>query len=186
MAYRINNKKSRLRNRTFDWHRLAIGLIASLACATISAGCGLKTSDRSVWERASEFNTRAPHGRGQRKIGRPYTINGRTYVPKHEPDYDRIGLASWYGHEFHGRKTANGEVYDQYALSGAHPTLPLPSYVRVTNLENNITRVIRINDRGPFIPGRIIDLSLGAARELKFAKQGTAKVRVEYIGPAQL
>ena len=172
MIYRISGKKLQSHNRTVDWRRLTIGLILAFACATTGASCG--------------FKAQAPHGKGHKKIGLPYTINGRTYVPKHEPDYNRIGLASWYGNEFHGRTTSSGEVFDQYALSGAHPTLPLPSYVRVTNLENNITRVIRINDRGPFIPGRIIDLSLGAARELKFAKQGTAKVRVEYIGPAQL
>jgi len=127
-----------------------------------------------------------PKGGGTYKLGRPYTINGVTYVPKHEPNYDRIGIASWYGAQHHGRLTANGEIYDMNRLSGAHPTLPLPSYVRVTNLADGTSRVIRINDRGPFVRKRLIDLSKKAAQELNFLSQGTARVRVQYIGLAPL
>src|SRR5690606_29824158 len=99
---------------------------------------------------------------------------------KHDPHYDRIGIASWYGSDFHGRLTANGEIYDQNRLTAAHPTLPLPSTVRVTNLSNGRSVVVRVNDRGPFLHDRIIDLSRTAAQQLGFANRGLAKVRVTY------
>ena len=118
------------------------------------------------------------------KIGRPYQINGRTYVPARQDDYDRQGVASWYGPNFDGRKTANGEIFDMNGMSAAHTTLPLPSLVRVTNLENGRTIIVRVNDRGPFVNNRLIDLSKGAARELGYLRQGVARVRVQYVGPA--
>ena len=117
-------------------------------------------------------------------IGRPYQIAGNWYRPQAEPDYDRTGTASWYGPRFHGRRTANGEVFDQRALSAAHPTLPLPSYVRVTNLDNDRSLVVRVNDRGPFHPGRLIDVSERAAELLDFKRSGSAAVRVEYVDAA--
>ncbi len=120
------------------------------------------------------------------KIGRPYQVDGQWYVPHVAEDYDETGQASWYGQEFHGRATANGEVFDMNELSAAHPTLPLPSRVEVTNLENGRTLILRVNDRGPFKPGRIIDLSKAAAKELGVYKDGVAKVRVRYLGPARL
>jgi len=119
----------------------------------------------------------------RQKIGRPYKIEGRWYVPARQDDYDVIGEASWYGPYFHGRPTANGEIFDQNALSAAHPTLPLPSYVLVTNLKNGRQTVVRVNDRGPFVDGRIIDLSRRSAEELGFIDDGVAKVRVQYLGP---
>lgn len=117
------------------------------------------------------------------KVGRPYKIEGRWYVPARQDNYNQIGTASWYGPNFHGRPTANGEVFDQNALSAAHPTLPLPSYVKVTNLDNGRQAVVRVNDRGPFARDRILDLSKRSAEELGFINQGTARVRVEYLGP---
>ncbi len=118
------------------------------------------------------------------KIGRPYQVNGRTYVPARQDDYDRTGIASWYGPNFHGKKTANGEIYDMNGLSAAHTTLPLPSLVRVTNLGNGRSIIVRVNDRGPFVGNRLIDMSKSAAQELGFIRQGTARVRVQYVGPA--
>ena len=115
------------------------------------------------------------------KIGDPYEINGQWYYPEVDYDYDEVGLASWYGPKFHGKKTANGEIFDQYIVSAAHKTLPMPSIVKVTNLENNKELVIRINDRGPFVRGRIIDLSKKAAEKLDIIKTGTAKVRVQIL-----
>ncbi|MDA5193855.1 septal ring lytic transglycosylase RlpA family protein [Govanella unica] len=119
------------------------------------------------------------------KIGKPYQINGRWYYPKAEPDYDRTGVASWYGPGFHGKSTANGENYDQNALTAAHTTLPLPTYVRVTNLENGRSLILRINDRGPFAKDRIIDVSRRAAQLLGFHGTGTTQVRVQVIAPDQ-
>lgn len=116
------------------------------------------------------------------RIGKPYRIDGKWYYPRHEPDYDRVGIASWYGSDFHGLETANGEVFDMHAVSAAHTTLPLPSLVRVTNLENGRSIVLRVNDRGPFVGDRIIDLSRAAARELGFERAGLAKVRVQFVG----
>ena len=131
-------------------------------------------------------NRKVRRGGGRRHVGRPYTIAGKRFVPRLDPDYDRKGLASWYGPNFHGRLTANGEIYDQYRLSAAHPTMPLPSYARVTNLENGRSVIVRVNDRGPFTGGRIIDLSGAAAKRLKYRKKGLARVRVTYEGPAPL
>ncbi len=123
---------------------------------------------------------------GTYKVGKPYVINGKRYIPRVDPNYDRTGLASWYGDKFHGRTTANGERFDMYAMTAAHTTLPMPTNVRVTNLENGRSLILRVNDRGPFVPGRIIDVSKRAARELGFYSQGTAKVRVQFVGRAML
>jgi rare lipoprotein A len=118
---------------------------------------------------------------GVYKVGQPYDVAGVRYYPKEDPDYDKTGIASWYGDPFHGRRTANGEIYDMNELTAAHKTLPMPVYVRVTNLENGRALVLRLNDRGPFVNGRIIDISRRGAQLLGFHKQGTAKVRVEVI-----
>ena len=116
------------------------------------------------------------------KIGDPYKINGKWYYPAVDYSYNEVGVASWYGPGFHGKKTANGEIFDQNKISAAHKTLPMPSIVRVTNLENGIIlENIRINDRGPFAGNRIIDLSKKAAEELGFVNNGVAKVRVEIM-----
>ncbi|MBK5399169.1 septal ring lytic transglycosylase RlpA family protein [Pseudomonas sp. TH39(2020)] len=116
----------------------------------------------------------------------PYTVLGKTYFPLQDSKtYVASGTASWYGTKFHGQNTANGEVYDLYGMSAAHKTLPLPSYVRVTNLDNNKSVVLRVNDRGPFYSDRIIDLSYAAAKKLGYAEIGTARVKVEGIDPQQ-
>jgi rare lipoprotein A len=125
-----------------------------------------------------------PIGRGGvYKVGKPYDVAGVRYYPKEEPGYNKTGIASWYGDPFHGRRTANGEIYDMNELTAAHKTLPMPVYVRVTNLENGRALVVRVNDRGPFVNGRIIDMSRRGAQLLGFHKNGTAKVRVEVIPP---
>ncbi len=127
-----------------------------------------------------------PKGGGTYRVGKPYTIAGRVYVPEEDRGYRAEGVASWYGQDFHGRQTANGEVYDMHAISAAHPTLPMPSYVRVTNLANNRSLIVRVNDRGPYHANRVIDLSGKAAELLAFRGNGLARVRVEYVGPASL
>ena len=119
-------------------------------------------------------------------VGNSYTVKGRRYFPKEDPGYDKSGLASWYGSAFHGRLTANGEVYDSDHLSGAHPTFPLPSYARVTNTENGSSVIVRVNDRGPFHEGRIIDVSSKTAELLDMKRTGTANVRVQYVGRARM
>ena len=119
-----------------------------------------------------------------RSVGPAYDINGQTFTPKIEPDYDVTGFASWYGVEQHGTKTAAGEVFNAAALTAAHPTLPMPCYVLVTNLANGRTIMLRVNDRGPFAKSRIIDVSKAAADALGFAKNGVARVRVKYAGAA--
>jgi rare lipoprotein A len=126
-----------------------------------------------------------PRGGGVYMVGEPYTIAGRTYYPS-EKHYAATGLASWYGDAFHGRRTANGEVYDRDAVSAAHPTLPLPCYARVTNLHNRYSMIVRVNDRGPFAADRILDVSRKVAETLGFHKRGTTPVRVEYITAASL
>ena len=116
------------------------------------------------------------------KVGNPYKINGKWYYPAVDYQYDEVGIASWYGPGFHGKTTANGEVFDQNKISAAHRTLPMPSVVKVTNLENGLVlEKVRINDRGPFARNRIIDLSKKAAEELGFIRNGVAKVRVEIL-----
>lgn len=122
-----------------------------------------------------------PRGGGRYQVGKSYQIAGKWYTPKTDPGYDRVGLASWYGGQFHGRLTANGEVFDSASLSAAHPTLPLPSYVRVTNLNNDRSIIVRVNDRGPYSHSRLIDVSERTAEMLGFKRNGTAKVRVQYV-----
>ncbi|MFS8038310.1 septal ring lytic transglycosylase RlpA family protein [Xanthobacter sp. AM11] len=127
-----------------------------------------------------------PRGGGSYKVGKPYTVAGRTYVPAENPNYVAEGTASWYGKDFHGRKTANGEIFDMTSVTAAHKTLPMPSYVRVTNLSNSRSIVVRVNNRGPYVGDRLIDLSYRTAELLGFAGNGVAKVRVEYLGRAPL
>ncbi|WP_417581547.1 septal ring lytic transglycosylase RlpA family protein [Pelagibacterium sp.] len=169
----------------------------SVAAAVLLAGCSGADlfagneffSESSMGVKASPRVTTSrnvPKGGGRYIVGQPYTVAGNRFVPREQPDLDVTGRASWYGPAFHGRLTANGEVFDMFALSGAHPTLPLPSYVRVTNADNGASTIVRINDRGPFSYERTIDLSRRAAEVLGFQQQGTADVRVQYIGPAPL
>src|SRR5437762_6843923 len=127
-----------------------------------------------------------PKGGGTYRIGKPYVVGGKTYVPEEDVNYRAEGMASWYGDDFHGRLTANGEVFDMGALTAAHPTLPMPSYARVTNLRNGKSLVVRVNDRGPYHGSRLIDVSNKAAELLEFKGNGVARVRVEYVGRAPL
>ncbi len=162
-----------------------------IACAALLAGCsgGSSMFPTSVWGNASPRVTNSAHvpkGGGREMVGKPYQVSGRWYTPRVDPGYDRKGKASWYGSAFHGRLTANGEIFDQNAITAAHPTLPLPSYVRVTNLQNHRSLLVRVNDRGPFVADRIIDLSRRSADMLGFGQKGVVDVRVQYVGPAPL
>jgi rare lipoprotein A len=127
-----------------------------------------------------------PRGGGQYLVGHPYTIAGHTYYPSENGSFNAVGMASWYGAAFHGRRTANGEVYDMASLTAAHPTMPLPSYARVTNLGNGYSVIVRVNDRGPYHGGRVMDVSSRTADVLGFKGEGTARIRVEYVGQAPL
>lgn len=163
-----------------------------LLCAVSLTACS--GGRNSFWNDGPKYGPRViplgqpvPKGGGRFKLGSPYRdAEGRVYVPKEEPRYDRTGIASWYGEDFHGRRTANGEIYDMEALTAAHTTLPLPSYVRVTNLKNGRSLVVRVNDRGPYVDNRIIDLSWAVASLLQIESMGTGPVRVQYLGPAPL
>ncbi|WP_310541234.1 septal ring lytic transglycosylase RlpA family protein [Phenylobacterium sp.] len=161
---------------------LALVLVAGVAlaaCATPQPRLAGKLPDAT--------GGKAPTGTGGRyKVGSPYQVAGVWYVPHEDPHYNATGTASWYGADFHMKPTANGETFDMNAVSAAHPTLPLPSMVEVTNLDNGKTLQVRVNDRGPFVGGRVIDLSHEAARQLGYDRKGLANVRVKYVGLATL
>ena len=142
---------------------------------------GVKASPRVV-----EYGQPVPQGGGRYMVGKAYKVKGRTYVPFEHKRYAAVGYASWYGSAFHGRYTANGEVYDMDSLTAAHPTMALPSYARVTNLQNGSSVVVRVNDRGPYERDRLIDLSSKTAELLEVKRHGAVKVKVEYIGPAKM
>jgi rare lipoprotein A len=176
-------------------------LAVSAMCAAVTA-CGTthgpppKTKHGKEYFSEAEYGVKAsprvvtsgniPRGGGRYMVGNPYQVKGAWYYPKEDFNYNKVGLASWYGSAFHGRLTANGEVYDQLSLSAAHPTFPLPSYARVTNVENGSSVIVRVNDRGPYHPGRIIDLSNKSADLLDLRDSGTGAVRVQYVGRAPL
>ncbi|MCA8888224.1 MAG: septal ring lytic transglycosylase RlpA family protein [Parvularculaceae bacterium] len=151
-------------------------MLAATIFVGVLAGCASAPGQRSGSQAAN------PHY----KVGQPYKIGGRWYVPKVDKAYDEKGVASWYGDAFHGKLTANGEIFDKNRLSAAHKTLPLPTYVEVENLENGRKLVVRVNDRGPFVDDRVIDLSHAAADELGFTHKGLARVRVRYLGDAEV
>ena len=161
------------------------GTDSRLGTARLAAAIDPKTGT-SASPRLANDGEAIPKGGGSFKLGSPYKISGRWYVPREDHGYDATGVASWYGTDFHGRKTANGEIYDMNALTAAHTTLPLPSYVYVTNVENGRTVLVRVNDRGPYAHDRIIDLSRQTARALGSEGQGLANVRVRYAGRAPL
>jgi rare lipoprotein A len=162
---------------------LSLTLVASLAAAVTACRSG---NGEKLGERVVPLGQPVPKGGGGYRIGSAYQIAGVWYQPKEDPRYDRVGTASWYGELFHGRRTANGEIYDMDRLSAAHPTLPLPVYARVTNLQNNRSIVVRINDRGPYANDRIIDLSRRSAELLGYRERGTAQVRVQFLARAPL
>ena len=162
------------------WARLAVVLMAG---ASLSACMTPRYASRS--ENVGRGGPVA-RGQGEYKVGKPYQVAGVWYVPREQPGYDQRGIASWYGDQFHMKATANGETFDMNMPTAAHTTLPLPSLVEVTNLDNGRKLVVRVNDRGPFVDNRIIDLSRDAARQLGFDRAGLANVRVRYVGPAPL
>ncbi len=125
-----------------------------------------------------------PKGGGRELVGKPYQVAGRVFTPRVDPNFTVVGTASWYGSAFHGRLTANGEVFDRFSVAAAHPTLPLPSYVRVTNIGNRKSMIVRVNDRGPFHGNRVLDVSQRVAEALEFRHLGTARVKVDYVGRA--
>lgn len=143
---------------------------------------GVKASPRVTTQKGKPL----PRGGGRDQVGKPYKVRGKWYKPKEDPSYKKTGRASWYGDAFHGRLTANGEIYDMDHLTAAHPTMPLPSYAKVTNLANGSSLIVRVNDRGPYSNARIIDLSKRAADMLDYTHHGTANVKVEYVGRAPL
>ena len=157
---------------------VALGCLA-LANCSVSEKFARKDKSQRVAEDAE-----IAKGGGHYKVGKPYSINGRVYEPAEEPNYRAEGVASWYGPDFHGGRTANGETYNMHGYSAAHPTLPLPSYARVTNLSNGKSMIVRVNNRGPFVHNRLVDLSVGTAKALDFYGRGLARVRLEYVGRA--
>lgn len=170
-------------------NRARILALTTLALAGL-AGCAETTlvnhASKSIGKSSDPVQMGSATRGGIYKVGNPYQINGVWYYPKEDPNYDETGIGSWYGEQFHGKRTANGEVFDMNEVSAAHPTLPMPSLVRVTNMENGRSIVVRMNDRGPYANNRIIDLSRRSAQLLGFERQGTARVRVQYLGQAPL
>lgn len=176
----------------------ALKLMIALSAALALAACESAPKKRSSeYFPESKYGVKAsprvvadgqpvPKGGGRSIVGKPYKVAGRWYYPKEIPGYTKVGFASWYGEAFHGRKTANGEVYDRNSLTAAHTTMPLPSYARVTNVENGRSMIVRVNDRGPFHGNREIDLSQRVAKMLGTKQTGIGKVKVEYVGPARM
>lgn len=156
-------------------------LLAQCSNSRVDPRYGVSASPRVV-----EPGDPVPKGGGTYRVGNPYVVAGRVYVPEYDPHYRAEGLASWYGDDFHGRYTANGEIFDLNGITAAHPTMPLPSYARVTNLDNGHSIIVRVNDRGPYSRNRVIDVSVRAAKLLDFYRRGTTRVRVEYVGRAPM
>lgn len=186
---------------TGSWRKAARLAIALAVLGPVLAACGGVKGVGPTVKRAAftskEYgvavsprvttNPNPPKGGGRYLVGKPYTVRGTVYTPQTDPmGYMAQGTASWYGADFHGRRTANGEIFSANAITGAHPTLPLPSYVRVTNLENGRSVLVRVNDRGPYVHGRVMDLSWRAAEILGYVNRGTGNIEVQYVGPAPL
>ncbi len=173
--------------------RIAVTGSVVVAAGMLLAGCATSNTKTALLSGAEPVErVVGPHdkvtpGGGRYQVGKPYTIGGKTYYPHEDRNLDQSGVASWYGGDYHhGTKTANGEVFDRGAISAAHKTMPLPSYARVTNLSNGRSLVVRVNDRGPYVGSRIVDLSEKAAELLEMKRYGLGKVRVQYIGRAGL
>jgi len=159
--------------------RVLAGMGAALLAAGLLAGCAETELLATLGKDLQNDNS----GGGAYKVGDPYQVGGVWYYPAEDPYYDEVGIASWYGDPFDGRRTANGEIYDMNELTAAHKTLPMPIFVRVTNLDNGRSLVLRVNDRGPFVGDRIIDVSRRSAQLLGFEQAGTARVRVQVVDP---
>ena len=178
-------------SRTVTFARAGAAVLGCLILANCSSSSKLTSRVDPKYgvtasPRVVEPGQPVPKGGGVYRVGKPYQVAGRTYTPEENRSYRNEGLASWYGDDFHGRLTANGEVYDMEAISAAHPTMPMPSYARVTNLKTQKSLIVRVNDRGPYHGNREIDLSARAADMLGFRGHGIARVRVEYVGPAPI
>ncbi|HLH94547.1 MAG TPA: septal ring lytic transglycosylase RlpA family protein [Xanthobacteraceae bacterium] len=169
-----------------DLGRIALMGAALVGCVALADCSASRVFSDKYSQRVVADGEPIPKGGGVYKVGQPYTVNGQTYYPSDAGSYRAEGVASWYGPDFHGRLTANGEVFDMHGISAAHPTMPIPSYARVTNLDNGRSLIVRVNDRGPYARNRIIDVSIGAAEALGFYENGLAHVRVEYVGRAPL
>jgi rare lipoprotein A len=181
--YRLALRVARLR-----YLPACLGVAALVTSGLAVIGCSSSSTDpfAGVGSPMYQGTGPLPKGGGRYHVGKPYVVGGKRYYPQEVESYDQVGQASWYGPKFHRRMTSNGEWFDQDYLSAAHPTMQLPSYARVTNLENGRSIVVRVNDRGPFVDDRIIDLSKRSAEVLDVRRKGTAKVRVQYLGPAPL
>ena len=193
----MSAKTSVSRGRGYSVLGLVLSAATLSACSPASNVGNTKPTRSKEYFAESEYGVKAsprvstarsglPRGGGREQVGKPYKVRGKWYHPKEDPSYRKTGLASWYGDAFHGRLTANGEIYDMTHLTAAHPTMPLPSYARVTNRANGASVIVRVNDRGPFAEGRVIDLSRKAAEFLDYTNNGLAKVDVEYVGRAPL
>ncbi|MGH6824538.1 septal ring lytic transglycosylase RlpA family protein [Methyloceanibacter sp.] len=158
-------------------------LIGSIGASVVACRSG---NGERLGERVIPLGQPVPKGGGRYTAGSAYQVDGVWYQPREDSTYDRVGTASWYGELFHGRRTANGEIYDMDRLSAASPTLPMPVFARVTNLQNRRSIIVRVNDRGPYRSDRIIDLSRRSAEALGFRDKGTAQVRVQYLARAPL
>jgi rare lipoprotein A len=189
--------RSRLRSATaIITFTVAAGFLAACASSQPKGMVNVKKRTKEYFSeadygvkaspRVSNKKSNLARGGGRDQLGKPYKVRGKIYYPKEDKNYKKTGLASWYGDAFHGRLTANGEIYDMTHLTAAHPTMPLPSYARVTNVENGSSVIVRVNDRGPYSHNRLIDLSKRAAELLDYTHTGTAKVKVEYVGRAPL
>ncbi len=172
------------------WFLVLMGLIALALVGCSSSAKKHKSSqlDPFAGKGSPYYKGKGPipEGGGKYHVGKPYQVAGRWFTPKEQPGYDKTGMASWYGEAFHARKTSNGEWFDMNDLTAAHPTLPLPSYAKVTNLDNGRQVIVRINDRGPFVGTRIIDLSKRSSDALGFRHKGKTEVRVQWIADAPL
>ena len=176
--------------------RSGLRIVAAVATGLVVANCGSTTSKMSKQggidpkygvapsPKVVADGDPVPKGGGREIVGKPYVVAGRLYTPREMTTYSATGTASWYGPSFHGRRTANGEVFDRMSISAAHPTMPLPSYIRVTNVGNGYSIIARVNDRGPYHGGRLIDVSQRVAEALSFKNAGTARVKVDYVGRA--
>ena len=163
-----------------------IRIVATLAALLALAGCGGgETAPTTGATAGSAAQAASPPKNVPYKLGKPYVVKGVRYVPRDDRSYDRTGMASWYGKAFHGRTTASGRKFNMYEMTAAHTTLPTGTEVNVTNLANGRSAIVVITDRGPFVKGRIIDLSWAAADYLGFVNTGTARVRVTYHRPAR-
>ncbi len=183
------SRRQELARKLVRFGTVACGCLLLANCSSSTTKLSSRVDPKygvSASPRVIEPGQPVPKGGGVYRVGKPYQVAGVTYTPEENRNYRAEGLASWYGDDFHGRLTANGEIYDMEAISAAHPTMPMPSYARVTNIKTRKSLIVRVNDRGPYPANREIDLSARAADLLGFRGHGVARVRVEYVGAAPI